>query len=281
MAEPPVNSAADTSAVQSLRQLLESDLATPATRAALQARLQPASSGDGTAEPVFFDPRSFATLVAVCARLLPPAASPTPADCAREIDARLSEGKGNGWRFDQLPPDAAAYRIGLRGLDESARLVGAENFRSLPAARQDEILGALARGEAAGSTWAELDGRRFFEELLAELSEWYVSHPLTQQSIGYAGFADAAGWHKIGLNEREAWEPADGQRQFSLPAILPARARQRELGQTPARRFPEQESVDAVVIGTGAGGGPLLARLAQAGLRVVALEAGKFWNPRA
>lgn len=38
--------------------------------------------------------------------------------------------------------------------------------------------------------------------------------------------------------------------------------------------------VDAVVIGTGAGGAPLLARLAQAGLRVVALEAGQWWlNP--
>ncbi|WP_242541943.1 GMC family oxidoreductase [Leptolyngbya sp. Cla-17] len=37
--------------------------------------------------------------------------------------------------------------------------------------------------------------------------------------------------------------------------------------------------VDAVVVGTGAGGAPLLARLAQAGLSVVALEAGEFWNP--
>lgn len=37
--------------------------------------------------------------------------------------------------------------------------------------------------------------------------------------------------------------------------------------------------VDAVIIGTGAGGAPLLARLAGAGLRVVALEAGKHWNP--
>jgi len=39
------------------------------------------------------------------------------------------------------------------------------------------------------------------------------------------------------------------------------------------------DEVDAVVVGTGAGGAPLLARLAQAGLRVVALEAGREWTP--
>ncbi len=43
--------------------------------------------------------------------------------------------------------------------------------------------------------------------------------------------------------------------------------------------FSENDTVDAVVIGTGAGGAPLLARLAQAGLQVVALEAGNHWNP--
>ncbi|WP_419727834.1 GMC family oxidoreductase [Lichenicola sp.] len=41
------------------------------------------------------------------------------------------------------------------------------------------------------------------------------------------------------------------------------------------RRHATTDVVDAVVIGTGAGGGPLLARLAAAGLSVVALEAGR------
>ena len=44
------------------------------------------------------------------------------------------------------------------------------------------------------------------------------------------------------------------------------------------RRHALRDTVDVVVVGTGAGGAPLLARLAQAGLRVVALEAGRNWD---
>ena len=44
------------------------------------------------------------------------------------------------------------------------------------------------------------------------------------------------------------------------------------------RQYAETEEVDAVVIGTGAGGSPLLARLAAAGLQVVALEAGPWFE---
>lgn len=47
------------------------------------------------------------------------------------------------------------------------------------------------------------------------------------------------------------------------------------------KTYNNNEIVDAVVVGTGAGAAPLLARLAQAGLKVVALEAGKQWNPEA
>ena len=44
------------------------------------------------------------------------------------------------------------------------------------------------------------------------------------------------------------------------------------------RTYENESTVDVVVIGTGAGAAPVLARLAEAGLSVVALEAGRWWH---
>lgn len=45
------------------------------------------------------------------------------------------------------------------------------------------------------------------------------------------------------------------------------------------RRFRDEDSVDLVIVGCGAGGGVLAQRLARAGWRVVVLESGPFWDP--
>jgi choline dehydrogenase-like flavoprotein len=45
------------------------------------------------------------------------------------------------------------------------------------------------------------------------------------------------------------------------------------------RRFADDDEVDIVVIGAGAGGGVLTQRLARAGWKVVCLDAGPFWDP--
>ncbi len=46
-----------------------------------------------------------------------------------------------------------------------------------------------------------------------------------------------------------------------------------------SKLYATSDIVDAVIVGTGAGGAPVLARLAAAGLSTVALEAGRQWNP--
>jgi len=45
------------------------------------------------------------------------------------------------------------------------------------------------------------------------------------------------------------------------------------------RRFADDEELDIVIVGCGAGGGTLLQRLARAGWKVAALDAGRFWDP--
>lgn len=47
----------------------------------------------------------------------------------------------------------------------------------------------------------------------------------------------------------------------------------------PMRCFSDAEEVDFAIVGTGAGGGTLACKLAEAGFSVVAFDAGPFWRP--
>ena len=261
----------------SVRALLDSRYVTEPTRGALQARLD---ARDG--EPRFFDPAAYATLSSVCDRLIPQTDREAPVPVAIEIDRRLAQGLSDGWRYDTLPPDANALEQGLRGIDQSAESLFGAQFISLAAAQQDHVLQAVQRGEASGDAWRTLPAQRFFEDLLAEAAEIYFSHPLAQEELGYAGMADSYGWRAIGLDQREPLEPVAGAERYAVPAVdvsMPAVSRYAEYPPLSTTRFALDEAVDAVVIGTGAGGAPLMARLARAGLSVVALEAGKQWAP--
>ncbi|GBE67090.1 glucose dehydrogenase [Mycobacterium sp. MFM001] len=50
-------------------------------------------------------------------------------------------------------------------------------------------------------------------------------------------------------------------------------------GERTMRRYADDEEVDMVIVGAGAGGSVLAQRLARAGWRIVILEAGPFWHP--
>ena len=271
-------------AAEPLRALIESGRVTPATRAVLLERLgaalKPPPAGGRCVGP-----DEFATLVAACARLLPPG-SPIAAEAvAAAIDDRLGRGEGPGWRYDSLPPEPEAYRLGLRALDADAQARHAEAFTALPAAEQDALLHAFA---GPGVPLRGIDRRRWFEMLLVDVTEAHVAQPAAQVAMGSFAFADAAGWRAIGLGEREAWEP-DRALESPVPPLAPAPSaaaaptvRAAALPPSPpfvARRFGESETVDAVIVGTGAGGGPLIAGLAEQGFSVVGFDAGPYFRP--
>ena len=247
--------------VGGVRALLTTDYVTAATRNALTERLEQPETA-----PQFFNQIQFATLRALVARLYD--APGDPYQVASAIDKRLAAGDGDGWRYDELPPDGQVFRQALDGLAATAQKQG-EQFSELTVAAQDQFITAL-----------KTERPRFFEELLAECTEIAYSHPLMQEEIGYTGMADAHGWQAIGLNEREVWEREGAVSGRHSGAERRTTAEQTASVSQPATpRIPPPNSVDVVVIGTGAGGAPVLARLAAAGLKVVALEAGRMWQP--
>jgi choline dehydrogenase-like flavoprotein len=262
-----------------VRALIASGLVTSPTRAALLERLE----APPVEEPLFFTRDEFATLRAVCDGLL--AREPSlPIDIAGPIDARLAVGEGDGWRFDELPPDSAALRELLRHIDAAAQASHGASFAQLDVTMRARLLTTLQ----AEKVW-----HRVWEELRAECAEVFYSHPLAQEEIGYAGFADARGWLRVGLDEpdeaetirhetRDARHETQDADMFSpIPTLAPPSLSESSPAPFSRPSIPSGEEVDAVVIGTGAGGAPLLARLARAGLRVVALEAGRWWRPEA
>ena len=246
---------------KTILELLDSDFVTEPTRRALMKRL--------TAEekpPRFFDEREFEILKGVCDALAPSTVVPC-AFVAGEIDLRLWENRGNGWRYAEMPTDAEVYRTALAELD---RIAG-ENFGESFAALQNERRREIFRRVKNKETGFELSPERFLEEICAEFVEIFYSHPLVLQEIGYIGFADAHGW-QVENQIPDSKFQIPNSKQETPNSEIEFKNPKSEI------RNPKSDTVDVVVIGTGAGGAPILARLAQAGLSVVALEAGKSFD---
>lgn len=248
-------------------QLLSSPAVTEPTRRALQERADIAGG-----EPKFFSATDYQLLQSACGAMSDVSLQ---ANIAAQIDERLFQGTGNGWRYAELPGDGEAIRLFLGALRDAG-------FETSDAATQSDILARAREGtlETLPQGWP---AGRFFSDFLAEVVECYAAHPQTHAQMRTASFADRPGWSKIGLGERQNREP-DENGQISLE-LEPFENRETEWQRIvpaalPMQRYDLDEEVDALVIGTGAGGGPLLARLAQKGLKVVALEAGAWHDPR-
>ncbi|WP_018618586.1 gluconate 2-dehydrogenase subunit 3 family protein [Spirosoma luteum] len=187
-----------------VRALLLTNQVTEVTRQALTERLETSYR-----KPDFFSETAFGLLKAICRRLVPQDENQPHIDIAGGIDERLVQNKSDGWRYDTMPADGEAYKLGLAGVEETASLLFEASFQSLSEEQQDEVLQQIQQEDAPGETWKKLPANRFFEELLAEATTNYYSHPLAQEAIGYVGMADVPGWQRIGLNQLEDREPKE------------------------------------------------------------------------
>ena len=200
-----------------LLEILQSPRVSAPTRRVLEQRLAGPPAGY---KPTCISPEAFAILERMLGRLLPDDENGAPGANELSLAARLEQqraaGHGNGWRYASLPPDAQALSVGLAKLDESAQHRHRRHFVELTEDRADALLHRVQNGE---EKWVGLDASRWFEEVLADATEVFVSLPAGMEAMGFDGFADEpAGWPAntgggIGINNTEPWEPKGKQKK--------------------------------------------------------------------
>ncbi|SFN87625.1 alpha/beta hydrolase [Sphingomonas sp. OK281] len=132
-------------------------------------------------------------------------------DLAARIDAQLTTGDGDGWRFAALPADAEAYRAGLDTLDALAN----ETFAKLEGEVRDALLHRIEAADWSAKTPLTPEQMiLWFEDVRADAVRLWLAHPATMARVGYDGFAIGGdgirkqGYALTAADEREGWEPA-------------------------------------------------------------------------
>lgn len=181
--------------------------------------------------------------------------------------------------------DLDTYRLGLAQVNVASRQRTGQSFAAASGDEQDALLRTLERGELPN--WVSPPQQAFFAKLRAHLQEGLFSDPM------YGGNREKLGWRVLGhpgvwltnaAEEEVSATPVDkggviqslADVQHEL-ALLPLE----ELtpGFDPQRgAAPPSGEVDVVIVGVGGVGGFIAPFLAQAGLRVVGLEAGPWWR---
>ncbi len=171
------------------------------TREVLVERAQPI---DPSYKPQTVSHAQFATLDAIVQLLIPQDNAEEPVDIAAAFDRGRSMQKGDGWRYANMPPDDVALGIGLASVESTAQFEHACPFHELDAGQQTALLHRIQLGAVM---WTQIDAKRWFEDLLAEVTEIYVALPSTLAAIGFSGIAFLPRWPEVGLDTARSWEP--------------------------------------------------------------------------
>jgi hypothetical protein len=135
------------------------------------------------------------------------------------IDERLFEGKIDGYRFEDMPPDREAYRLGIRAINETALKMGGKAFAELDRLKQDEVLKTIHDGKkiAAHAIWEKMSIHRFWHLLVEDCVREYYSHPWSWDEIGYGGPAYPRAYTRLEDGAPEPWEVYEQPYEWLAP----------------------------------------------------------------
>ena len=122
------------------------------------------------------------------------------------IDARLTEGWTDGWRYEDMPPDADVWRVSLVELQR-------RSFAAMTAAAQEHLLESIRTSER----FADMPATRLWGLWMRYACTAYYSHPWAWSEIGFGGPAYPRGYKNIGVGKREPWEVEEVDSRDPIP----------------------------------------------------------------
>ncbi|MEO7018746.1 MAG: gluconate 2-dehydrogenase subunit 3 family protein [Ktedonobacteraceae bacterium] len=169
----------------------------------------------------FFTPEEARLMEAVCDRLLPQddrdEAHKIP--LVNTIDERLASGKIDGYRFEGMPPDHGAYRLGLQGIEAIAHHLFQQPFIQLGPLEQDQVLQTLhdSQPPAGEDIWQKMSVQHFWMLLMQDAIEAYYAHPYAWDEVGFGGPAYPRGYMRLEGGKPEPWEVEEQRYEWQAP----------------------------------------------------------------
>ncbi|MEO6890671.1 MAG: gluconate 2-dehydrogenase subunit 3 family protein [Ktedonobacteraceae bacterium] len=169
----------------------------------------------------FFTDEEAELVQAVCDRILPQddrdAAHKIP--IVPTIDERLHTGRIDGYRYEDMPTDRDAHRLGLQGIQAIAQHMFGAAFTQLDPLQQDQVLQTIHddNAPAGEDIWKKLPVRRYWMLLVQDAIEAYYAHPFAWDEIGFGGPAYPRGYMRLEGGKPEPWEVHEQRYEWEAP----------------------------------------------------------------
>jgi len=135
------------------------------------------------------------------------------------IDERLHKGEINGYRYDNMPPDREAYKLGLKAIDDTAYAMHNKPFLDLDQRQKDEVLKSIHDGTkvAAHEIWNLMSIDRFWHLLVQDCITVYYAHPYAWDEVGFGGPAYPRAYTRLENGLPEPWEKDEHRYEWEAP----------------------------------------------------------------
>ena len=156
-------------------------------------------------------------VIACCRRTI--ATLRTTIPVVNYIDDRLYHRRIDGYRFEDMPDDHEAHRLGLQAIEAIAHHLFHRSFVQLEPREQDQVLQTIHDGNppAGEEIWKKMPVTRYWMLLMQDAIEAYYAHPYAWDEIGFGGPAYHAGYMRLEGGKPEPWEVEEQRYEWKAP----------------------------------------------------------------